>query len=138
MKHALFALIFLGLMTETEAKDTTTIVQAHGYKVIHADELKSWYDQGKEMIVIDSRSKPYFDGIVLPNAKWLSYDVSESELKNILPSKDSTIVVYCSSTACPASKYMADRLVKSGYLNVYKFAEGLKDWMQKKYPTEKR
>lgn len=138
MKHSLFALIFLGLMTETEAKDTTTIVQAHGYKVIHADELKSWYDQGKEMIVIDSRSKPYFDGIVLPNAKWLSYDVSESELKNILPSKDSTIVVYCSSTACPASKYMADRLVKSGYLNVYKFAEGLKDWMQKKYPTEKR
>lgn len=137
MKYVLLALSLIGALSTVEAKDSTSIVQAHGYKVIHADELKSWYDQGKEMIVIDSRSKPYFDGVVLPKGKWLSYDVSETELKNVLPSKNANVVVYCWSTGCPASKYMADRLVEAGYLNVYKYPEGIQDWMQKKYPTEK-
>lgn len=104
MKYALFALSLIGALSTVEAKDATTIEQSHGYKVIHADELKSWYDQGKAMIVIDSRSKPYFDGVVLPKAKWLSYDVSEAELNIVLPSKNANVVVYCWSTSCPASK----------------------------------
>lgn len=129
-------LLLFSAISLVDAKEPAT-VQATTYKLIQASELKTWYDQDKEMTVIDARSKPYFDRIVLPKAKWLPYDVSERELKAVLPSKSMLVVVYCSSTACPASKYMADRLIKSGYLNVYKYAEGLKDWMQKKYPTER-
>lgn len=136
MKTLLTALCLLsGVLYAGSA--TTVTEQTHGYTTIHAQELKSWYDQGKEMTVIDARSKPYFDGVLLPQAKWLSYDVSEKDLNTALPSKEALIVVYCSSTACPASKYLADRLVKSGYKNIYKYPEGLADWTQKNYPTTK-
>lgn len=137
MKYALFALSLIGILNAADTKPSTTITQSHGYTVIHADELKSWYDQGKDMVVVDARSKPYFDGNLLPKAHWLPYDSPESQLKAIIPTKDTLVVVYCSSTACPASKYLADRLIKSGYLKVYKYPEGLKDWMDKKYPIDR-
>ncbi|MBA3957730.1 MAG: rhodanese-like domain-containing protein [Parachlamydiaceae bacterium] len=109
--------------------------QTHGYTTIHTDELKGWYDQGKAFILIDARSKPYFEGTLLPKAKWVPADASDADIKAALPSKETTVVVYCSGTECPASKWLADRLVKLGYTNVYKYPEGLSEWISKGYPT---
>jgi rhodanese-related sulfurtransferase len=114
-----------------------TTKESHSYSEIHTKELKTWIDQGKSITLIDSRSKPYFDKNVIPNAKWVSYEVTDKELNDALPSKDATIVVYCWSVNCPASKYMADRLTAAGYKNVYKYPEGLYEWIQNKYPTQK-
>lgn len=112
--------------------------QRHAYNEIHTSELKAWYDQGKQMIVLDTRSKPYYDGTLLPQAQWLSYEASEQELAAAIPSKNSLVVIYCWSPGCPASQYMADRLVAAGYTNIYKYPEGLQDWMQKGYPIIKK
>lgn len=102
---------------------------------IHADQLKSWYDQKKTMIVLDARSKPYFNGTLLPNAQWLPAESTEKEIQAAIPSKNSQLVVYCAGVNCPASGWLYDKLTSMGYINVYEYHEGLEDWIKKGYPT---
>lgn len=110
--------------------------QYHRYSEIQTEELKDWYDQDVEMIVIDARSAKYFSGILLPDAVWLSFEASDMDVKDTLGSKDNLIVVYCLDSSCPMSQWMVDRLVAKGYRNVYKYTEGLKVWIDYGYPTD--
>ncbi len=119
---------------------TVAPIQTHESEVkmrkeIHAEELKSMYDQNQAMTIVDARSKPYFDGTLLPQAKWVSAESSESEIEAAIPSKESAIVVYCAGVDCPASGWLYDKLVTMGYTNVSEYPEGLKDWMQRGLPT---
>lgn len=107
------------------------------YKIIHAKELKSWIDSGKQFQLIDARPKKYDDGDVITGAKFLPYNSEEQLIKKMLPARDAVIVVYCASLQCPASKYLAEKLLAMGYKNVYKYPEGINDWMDKDYPIEK-
>lgn len=97
-------------------------------------QLKSWYDKNKPIIVIDARTKAFFDGKTLPHAKWIPHDSPEEEIFSMLPSKDSTIVVYCSGPECPASGWLYDRLNYLGFKNVYEYSTGIKDWIRRGYP----
>lgn len=106
--------------------------------LIQGEQLKSWYDQKKDMIVLDARSKPYFDGTLLPQAKWVSAESSEKEIQAAVPSKSSFVVVYCAGIQCPASGWLYDKLKAMGYQNVYEYHEGLEDWMQRGYPVTKK
>jgi rhodanese-related sulfurtransferase len=108
------------------------------HKQIHADQFKSWYDQKKTMIVLDARSKPYFDGTLLPNAKWLPAESSEKEIQAAIPSKNSLVVVYCLGVECPASGWLYDKLTSMGYKNVYEYHEGLEDWIKRGFPITKQ
>ncbi|MBA2368767.1 MAG: rhodanese-like domain-containing protein [Candidatus Protochlamydia sp.] len=103
---------------------------------ISAEQLKSWYDQSKEMVVLDARSK--HNGIFLPNAKWLPSESTDNEIMATLPSKESFIVVYCYNETCPASGWLYDKLTKLGYKNVYEYPGGLMDWMKRGFPTTKQ
>lgn len=111
--------------------------ESHHYREIHTNELKTWYDTNKMMIVVDARSKPYYDGTLLPKAVWLPYDASAKELKKTIPDKKSLIVVYCWNPQCPASQYLVDRLIIEGYTNIYKYVAGLEDWIRQGFPTNK-
>ena len=139
MRHfILTGALIIGSFTSLGSAAQPAHTERHAYNEIHTQELKAWYDQGKEMIVIDARSEPYYDGTLLPEAQWISYEASDYDVNAAIPSKNSLVVVYCWSPACPASQYMVDRLVAAGYTNIYKYTEGLQDWMQKGYPTLKR
>ena len=81
------------------------------------------------MVVIDARSEKYFDGRLLPNAKWLPSESSEKEILETIQSKDSLIIVYCAGVKCPASGWLYDKLYSMGYHNLYEmkaFMNGLK------------
>ena len=112
--------------------------QSTHHKEITGDQLKEWYDQKKPMVVLDARSKPYFDGTLLPNAKWVPHDSSENEIMAAAPSKNSVIVVYCAGVDCPASGRLYDKLASMGYKTIYEYHEGLEDWLEKGYPTTKQ
>lgn len=136
MLYAFLSLLLIGapLMATTapagQAQEST-------HREITADELKSWYDQNKPIVVLDARSKPYFDGTLLPKAKWLSVESTDAEILAAVPSKDSIIVVYCAGADCPASGMLYDKLTRLGYTNVYEYRGGLKDWIKQKFPTIK-
>lgn len=107
-----------------------------GYKEIHTEELKKLLDSDQPIVLLDARKKITVG--TLPGAKHLAYDASEQTVKRILGSSDkgAMIVVYCARTECPLSKYLAENLVKAGYTNVYKYPEGIEEWM-KTYPIDK-
>lgn len=130
-----FGLLISPSIVFSETKNTSTHTQE--YKKIHAKELKSWIDSKKEFQLVDARPKKYDEGDVIPGAKFLPYDSDEKKITNTLSSKDSLVVVYCASIKCPASTTLADQLVKMGYKNVYRYPEGINDWMDKGYLTEK-
>lgn len=123
-----------------------TVVSAHTHhsehasehKLVKGDQLKSWYDQEKEMTVLDARTKPYFDGTLLPSAKWVPADTDDKQILDAAPDRSGLVVVYCSGIGCPASGWLYNKLVSMGYSNVYEYHEGLKEWMQKGYPTNKQ
>lgn len=113
----------------------TKAAHKHAYNEIHTDQLKAWYDQGKTMIVLDARTKPYFEGTLLPDAQWLPADSQEKDITAALPAKDSVIVVYCAGKGCPASSILSDKLAGMGYTNVYEYPEGINEWIKKGYST---
>jgi rhodanese-related sulfurtransferase len=117
---------------------TASASTQQSHNTISTEELKAWYDQKRPMVVIDARSKEYFNGTMLPNAKWLACESSEKEILTALPNKDILIVVYCAGVRCPASKRLYDKLHAMGYRNVYEYREGIREWMQRGYPTTKQ
>lgn len=114
------------------------IGHAHERREVQTEQLKQWYDQKKPMIVLDARSKPYFNGTLLPNAKWVSAESSEKEIQAAAPSKSALIVVYCAGVKCPASGWLYDKMVAMGYTNVYEYHQGLQEWTKRGFPVTKQ
>src|SRR6266699_3019012 len=50
--------------------------------------------------------------------------------------QDDEIVVYCSTSACPASVFTYEYLVHHGYKHVRRYAGGILDWVEAGYPLE--
>lgn len=101
-----------------------------GYKEIHTEELKKIIDSKKPVVILDARKKITVG--VIPGAKHLAYDADAKVIERTLGSipKDSMIVVYCARLECPLSKYLAESLVSIGYTHVYKYPEGIEEWMK--------
>lgn len=70
--------------------------------------------------------------------KWLPAESTEKEIRAVIPSKDSLVVVYCLGVECPASGWLYDKLTSMGYTNVYEYHEGLQDWLDRGFPTTKQ
>lgn len=138
MLHTILSLLLLVATPLVATTNQTNKSEKSMHNEISSDQLKSWYDQNKTMIVLDARTKPYFDGTLLPNAKWLSAESTEEEIKAAIPSKNSLVVVYCYGVGCPASAWLYDKLVSMGYTNIYEYHGGLQDWLQKGFPTTKQ
>lgn len=102
---------------------------------INAEQLWSWYEQDVDMVVVDARTKAYFNGTLLPDAEWLPARSTAEQIQATFPEKDGLVVVYCLGVTCPASKILYDQLMSLGYTNVYEYHEGLQDWQQKGYPV---
>lgn len=106
------------------------------YHNIDTKELKKMIDSGKQVLIFDARPKELDDGMRIVGATRLPYNSTEKEITACIPSKDSTIVVYCAIEDCPLSKSLAEKLVDMGYTNVFKYQAGLTGWMAAGYPVK--
>jgi Rhodanese-related sulfurtransferase len=102
---------------------------------IDALELKSWIDTNQFFVLLDARTAEYDDNQRIPGAIWMPFNSSEDLLKETIGSVDTPIVVYCSCLKCPASVWLAIRLIKMGYTNVYEFHEGIDGWVAQGFPV---
>lgn len=137
MFYTLLSMILIATPLAAVSQAPSTMVQ-HTRRTIKADVLKSWYNQRRPMVILDARSEKYFDGRLLPNAKWLSYESSENEILATVPKKESLIVIYCGGPQCPAGGWLYDKLYAMGYHNLYEYHEGIQEWAQKGYPMVKK
>lgn len=103
-----------------EQKDT----MEEKYVRITQEEAKEM--MGKEdTIVLDVRTKAEYDEGYIENAILLPVTDIKEKADKVLPSKDSTILVYCRSGN--RSKTASKELINLGYTNVYDFG-GINSW----------
>jgi len=118
------------------------------YKIVTTQELKSWQDQKKAMLIVDTM--PYADSYRkhhLPSAVPMEFPIPEvtaldavkkAQLEKLLgPDKNRLIVFYCGFTACTRSHNGAMWAAKLGYRNIYRYPGGIKAWLQADNPVEK-
>ena len=108
---------------------TSIIVSEKGekamYEQITAEEAKKIMDSGEEHIILDTREQDEFDEGHIPGAILIPYTEIENKAEEMLPDKDTLILVYCRSGR--RSKIAAESLSKLGYTNVKEFG-GIIDW----------
>ncbi|MBM4152641.1 MAG: rhodanese-like domain-containing protein [Kiritimatiellaceae bacterium] len=113
-----------GVCNLSEAKTPAAPKADHSVTTI---QLKEHIDS-KKAILLDARSAKYDDGFRIPGAKALSSTATEEEIAKVIPTKDALVITYCSNTQCPASKRLADHLIKLGYTHVLEYPEGIAGW----------
>lgn len=108
---------------------TTFSYAAAPIKEIQAEELSRLIIDKKKVVVLDVRSARFDDRKRLPGAISVPYNTPQKNIFDKIPSKDITVVVYCGSSKCPSSQYMAERLIRMGYKSVLKYTDGISAWI---------
>ena len=137
---------------EKEAVKLCDDTERGNYRLIDADELKRWIDNGKEMVIIDtmpfedSYKKAHVPGAVqflFPIPLMETWDTMETggktqeDFADLLGvDKGKPVVVYCGFVKCTRSHNGAAWAAKLGYKNVYRFPGGIFAWKGAGYPTE--
>ena len=114
------------------------VANAGSVEKIDIEGLKALKASDEQFVVIDSRGGKYFDGEVIEGAKHLAVnDQTAEKLAELVPSKDTKIVFYCSNVDCPASEGAAVKAKEDGYTNVVKYPGGFEEWKKAGLPTSK-
>lgn len=100
------------------------------YQQISQEEAKEMMDT-QEVIVLDVREQDEYDSGHIPGAVLLPVgSIDEDTAAEVIPEKDSTVLVYCRSGN--RSKTASSALAELGYTNIYEFG-GINTWP---YETE--
>ena len=105
-------------------------------KTITREQIKEKLDTEEPVTIIEALPQKYFDAEHLPRALNIPHDEIEARAPDMIPDKDTFIVVYCASTACQNSKIAADTLQQMGYTSAYEYVEGKQHWLEAKFPVE--
>ena len=118
----LLALFLLTGCSGTAADDS--------YQQISQEEAKEMMDT-QEVIILDVREQDEYDGGHIPGAVLLPVGtIDETTAAEVIPEKDSTVLVYCRSGN--RSRTASSALAELGYTNIYEFG-GINTWP---YETE--
>ncbi len=103
-------------------------------KYLKPEELHSWYEEGKDFVVVDMRnsyeiSSGYFEKTVDPGMK-ASRDLPEV-IEKLRIHQDKTIITTC--TGGVRCEKMSAYLLDQGFKNVYQLHNGMHSYMEK-YP----
>ena len=100
------------------------------YQQITQEEAKEMMDS-QEVIILDVREQDEYDSGHIPGAVLLPVGtIDETTAAEVIPEKDSTVLVYCRSGN--RSKTAAAALAELGYTGIYEFG-GINTWP---YETE--
>jgi len=101
-----------------------------GYQQISQEEAKEMMDT-QDVIILDVREQDEYDSGHIPGAVLLPVGtIDEETAAEVIPEKDSTVLVYCRSGN--RSKTASSALAELGYTNIYEFG-GINTWP---YETE--
>ena len=96
-----------------------------GYQQITQEEAKEMMDT-QEVIILDVREQDEYDSGHIPSAVLLPVGtIDETTAAQVIPAKDSTVLVYCRSGN--RSKTASAALAGLGYTNIYEFG-GINTW----------
>ncbi|MEQ1832244.1 MAG: rhodanese-like domain-containing protein [Candidatus Eisenbacteria bacterium] len=90
---------------------------------------------GERYVILDVREDNEWTNGHLPSAHHLGRGVIERDIEQLLPEKDTPIVLYCGGGF--RSALAADNLQKMGYSNVTSLDGGWRGWTERGLPTVK-
>ena len=123
--------LFLLLLLLTGCGGTASNASSENdYQQISQEEAKEMMDT-PDVIILDVREQDEYDSGHIPGAVLLPVGtIDEETAAEVIPEKDSTVLVYCRSGN--RSKTASSALAELGYTNIYEFG-GINTWP---YETE--
>jgi rhodanese-related sulfurtransferase len=101
-------------------------------KLISREELKQKLDKREDVKLAFVLGDWQFRAMHIPGSLNLN---KPEEILEVLDQSDE-IIVYCSNSACPASIFAYNFLIRHGFNNVRRYAGGLLDWESAGYSLE--
>ena len=130
MKRILPLFLLLLLMLTGCGGTTSNASSESDYQQISQEEAKEMMDT-QDVIILDVREQDEYDSGHIPGAVLLPVGtIDEETAAEVIPEKDSTVLVYCRSGN--RSKTASSALAELGYTNIYEFG-GINTWP---YETE--
>lgn len=106
-------------------------------KVVDADQLKAWIDQGKKMLLADSRVASEYKESHIPTAISIPAPIMDQYRAKLPKDRSYPVVFYCNGwPECKKSHEACDKAVQWGYTQIYWFRDGIPAWTAKHYPLE--
>ena len=123
--------LFLLLLLLTGCGGTASNASSENdYQQISQEAAKEMMDT-QDVIILDVREQDEYDSGHIPGAVLLPVGtIDEETAAEVIPEKDSTVLVYCRSGN--RSKTASSALAELGYTNIYEFG-GINTWP---YETE--
>ncbi|HMI88074.1 MAG TPA: rhodanese-like domain-containing protein [Polyangiaceae bacterium] len=97
---------------------------------ITTEELTAMIREHARFVLVEALPSPYYDAGHLPGAINLPLDAIEPHAGQVLPDRDTEIVVYCSGPTCQNSHVAERKLASLGYRRVRVFSGGKAEWTQ--------
>lgn len=108
-----------------------------GVKVIDAEQLKTWVDQGKQMLLIDARISSEYRAGHIPTAINIPEPLLEQKREKLPRDRQYPLVFYCNGwPECKKSHDACSKVIGWGYTNVHWFRDGIPVWQSKGFPVE--
>ncbi len=130
---------------ETASMKLVNAVNKGGYELVSTEDLNSWIEQKKDMVIVDTMPAKSFDKNRIPGAvnaelpmkaDELKPEQKEAFLKALGEDKNKTVVVYCGFVGCARSDIGAVLAKEAGFTNVYRHPGGIVAWMDAGYKIE--
>jgi rhodanese-related sulfurtransferase len=112
------------------AKEASSSTTTNKVGKIDTAGLEVLISSGVPFVIIDARGGQWDDGKRIAGAQNLTSEASAEEIAEVIPSKTTLVVVYCSNAKCQASTRLVNHLVALGYSNVLKYEEGIEEWVK--------
>jgi len=133
-RHILF--LFALLITVAEVGEATAD-DLKAVTIVDADRLKTWIDQGKKILLIDSRVASEYKEGHIPTAINIPAPVMEQHQTKLPKDRSYPIVFYCNGwPECKKSHDACEKAIQWGYTQIYWFRDGIPAWQAKRYPLE--
>ena len=105
--------------------------------MIDADQLRGWIDQGKKMLLVDSRVAAEYREGHIPGAITVPEPAMEKHRDKFPGDVRYPIVFYCNGwPQCKKSHDACAKALRWGFQAVYWFRDGMPAWQAKRYPLE--
>lgn len=96
--------------------------------------VKEKFSKETSAKLVDVREESEWNTGHIPGAIHLGKGIIERDIENIIPDKNTEIILYCGGGF--RSLLAADNLRKMGYTNLISMDGGWRLWQELKYPTE--
>ena len=103
---------------------------------ITAQELSARIREHARFVLVEALPPQYYEAGHLPGAINLPLDAIEPKAAEVMPDKETEIVVYCASASCQNSHIAERKLASMGYGRVRVFSGGKAAWSEAGYPLE--